>query len=75
MAKLPYIYTICPDQEEPKRFTASCADMGLLLRNSPDGDLTINQKRLGMWDAWTGGGLDTPIEEKLHNMLKEKNNG
>ena len=74
MAKLPYTYTICPDQEEPKKFTASCADMGLLLRHSPDGDLTINQKRLGMWDAWTGGGLDIPIEEKLHNMLKEKNN-
>jgi hypothetical protein len=26
MAKLPYTYTICPDQEEPKRFTASCKD-------------------------------------------------
>ena len=74
MAKLPYTYTICPDQEEPKRFTASCKDMGELLRHSPDGDLTINQKRLGMWDAWTGGGVDIPIEEKLHNMLKEKNN-
>jgi hypothetical protein len=72
MAKLPYTYTICPDQEEPKRFTASCKDMGELLRHSPDGDLTINQKRLGMWDSWTGGGVDIPIEEKLHNMLKGK---
>jgi hypothetical protein len=73
MAKLPYTYTICPDQEAPKQFTASCADMGRLLKDSPNGDLTINQKRLGMWDAWTGGGLDIPIEEKLHNLLKEKN--
>jgi len=72
MAKLPYTYTICPDQEEPKRFTASCADMGLLLKQSPDGDLTINQKRLGMWDSWTGGGVDIPIEEKLHNMLEKR---
>ena len=74
MAKLPYTYTICPDQEEPKRFTASCADMGLLLKQSPDGDLTINQKRLGMWDSWTGGGVDIPIEEKLHNMLEKRKN-
>jgi hypothetical protein len=74
MAKLPYTYTICPDQEEPKRFTASCADMGVLLRNSPDGDLTINQKRLGMWDSWTGGGVDIPIEEKLHNLLEKRKN-
>ena len=72
MAKLPYTYTICPDQEEPKRFTASCKDMGELLRHSPDGDLTINQKRLGMWDSWTGGGVDIPIEEKLHNMLEKR---
>ena len=72
MAKLPYTYTICPDQEEPKRFAASCADMGLLLKQSPDGDLTINQKRLGMWDSWTGGGVDIPIEEKLHNMLEKR---
>ena len=71
MAKLPYKYTICPYQE-PKKFTASCKDMGELLRHSPDGDLTINQKRLGMWDSWTGGGLDTPIEEKLHNMLEKR---
>lgn len=74
MAKLPYTYTICPAEEAPKRFTASCSEMGLLLRNSPDGDLTINQKRSAMWDSWTGGGFDIPIEEKLHNMLqKEKN--
>ena len=72
MAKLPYTYTICPDQEAPKQFTASCADMGRLLKDSPNGDLTINQKRLGMWDSWTGGGLDIPIEEKLHNLLKKE---
>jgi hypothetical protein len=70
MAKLPYTFTICPDQEAPKNFTASCAEMGVLLKGSPDGDLTINQKRLAVWDSWTGGGVDAPIEEKLHNMLQ-----
>jgi hypothetical protein len=71
MAKLPYTWTICPDQEAPKQFTASCKDMGELLRHSPNGDLTINQKRLGMWDAWTGGGVDAPIEEKLHALIQK----
>jgi len=54
MAKLPYTYTICPDQEAPKQFTASCKDMGELLRHSPNGDLTINQKRTATWDMWSG---------------------
>ena len=71
MAKLPYTFTICPDQEAPKTFTASCAAMGRLLQDSPDGDLTINQKRFGMWDSWTGGGVDAPIAEKLHVMLQK----
>ena len=72
MAKLPYTFTICPDQEAPKNFTASCAEMGRLLQDSPDGDLTINQKRLAMWDAWLGGGLDAPIEEKLHDLVQKR---
>lgn len=37
MAQLPYTYTICPPQEEPKRFTASCKEMGILLSHSPNG--------------------------------------
>jgi hypothetical protein len=75
MAKLPYTYTICPDQETPKQFTASCKDMGELLRNSPDGDLTINQKRTAAWDAWSGNHMGF-IEEKLYEISqrnKEKN--
>jgi hypothetical protein len=72
MAKLPYTYTICPDQEEPKKFTASCLEMGMLLMNSIDGDLTINQKRTATWDAWSGNHMGS-IEEKLHEMaLKNK---
>jgi hypothetical protein len=72
MAKLPYTFTICPDQEAPKKFTVSCVEMGRLLQASPDGDLTINQKRLGAWDAWTGGGVDAPIEEKLHDLVQKR---
>lgn len=71
MAKLPYTFTICPDQEAPKNFTASCAEMGRLLMRSPDGDLTINQRRSAMWDSWTGGGVDAPIEEKLNAMVRK----
>ena len=77
MAKLPYTFTICPDQEAPKSFTASCKEMGRLVMNSPDGDLTINQKRIATWDAWSGNHMGF-IEEKLQEMfqkLREKNGG
>lgn len=43
MAKLPYTFTICPDGPEPKRFTASCAEMGALLMGGDD--LTIDQRK------------------------------
>ena len=72
MAKLPYTYTICPPGPEPKRHTASCAQMGKLLKGSPDGDLTINQRRIAAWDAWSGNHMGH-IEEALHAMVnKEK---
>lgn len=76
MAKLPYTYTICPDQEAPKQFTASCKDMGELLRHSIDGDLTINQKRTAAWDMWSGNHMGH-IEEALHKICaknREKKN-
>ena len=70
MAKLPYTFTICPDQEAPKQFTASCAEMGKLLRDSPNGDLTINQPRTATWDAWSGNHMGY-IEEMLHAMATQ----
>ena len=75
MAKLPYTYTICPDQEAPKQFTASCAEMGKLLKNSINGDLTINQTKRATWDAWSGNHMGF-VEDVLHAMAtqpKEKN--
>lgn len=67
MAKLPYTYTICPDQETPAQFTASCAEMGELLRHSINGDLTINQKQTATWDVWSGNHMGH-IEEALHKI-------
>ena len=43
MAKLPYTYTICPPGPEPKRFTASCPEMGAALMGGDD--LTIDQRK------------------------------
>lgn len=43
MAQLPYTFTICPDGPEPKRFTASCPEMGAALMGG--NDLTIDQRK------------------------------
>jgi hypothetical protein len=43
MAKLPYTFTICPPGPEPKRFTASCPQMGAMLMGGDD--LTIDQRK------------------------------
>ena len=43
MAQLPYTLTICPDGPEPKRFTASCPEMGAALMGG--NDLTIDQRK------------------------------
>ena len=72
MAKLPYVYTICPTQEAPKRFTASCAEMGVLLRNSPDGDLTIDDRRNGLWQSWEGRPMGANIEDLMEAARKER---
>lgn len=70
MAKLPYTYTICPPGPEPRQPTASCPEMGELLRNSPNGDLTINN-RMPVWESWTNKPLAiAPAEEILSEMLK-----
>ena len=69
MAKLPYTYTICPPGPEPERFTAGCREMGQLLRDSPDKNLTINQKRTATWDAWSGNHMGY-IEEFLHELAQ-----
>jgi hypothetical protein len=72
MAKLPYTYTICPPGPEPKQFTASCTQMGQLLKDSPNGDLTIDQRRGGAWQSWDGRRLEiAPLEEIVSEMCKK----
>ena len=73
MAQLPYTYTICPDQEEPKKFTASCAEMGRLLRTSINGDLTIDDRRNGLWESWEGKGVAAePFEDTLRRIARSR---
>ena len=64
MAKLPYTYTICPPGPEPQRFTASCAEMGRLLKDSPKGDLTIDERR-DLWSAYNRAPRSVTIEDWL----------
>ena len=78
MAKLPYTFTVCPDGPEPQKFTASCAEMGVLLRNSHKSDLTIDQRRHGYWESWTHKPLQAvPFEDRIVSTieaaLKERN--
>jgi len=70
MAKLPYTYTICPPGPEPKQPTASCPEMGLLLRNSPDGDLTI-KNRGEAWQSWRNNLQAEPFEDALRRLIAE----
>ena len=45
MAKLPYTFTICPDDEPPKLFTALTPRLLFAMRNGVI-DMTIDQKQL-----------------------------
>lgn len=62
--KLPYTYTICPPGPEPVRYTASCKEMGVLLKNSPNADLTIDERR-ELWSDYNRAPRTVTIEEWL----------
>lgn len=69
MPKLPYTFTIVPPNDPPEpKFTASCGEIGRLLKNSNYADLTINQKRDGMFQAWNEGVCGTPIELSVREL-------
>ena len=73
MAKLPYTFTICPPNEAPKRFTAASAEMLLMVKQSVNGDLTIDNRRYGLWQTWERGGIESvSIEDRLHDLLKDR---
>jgi hypothetical protein len=44
--------------------------MGLLLRNSPDGDLTI-KNRGEMWQSWRNNLKAQPFEDTLRQLIAE----
>jgi hypothetical protein len=44
--------------------------MGVLLKGSPDGNLTINQSRKAVWDAWSGNHMGA-VEEFLHAWCEQ----
>jgi hypothetical protein len=69
MAKLPYTFTVCPPDEAPKQITASCAEIGRLLKTSINGDLTIDVRRNDMWGR---GAVGPNIEDRLHALIKGK---
>ena len=73
MAKLPYTWTIVPPNEPPEKpFTASSKEIGRLLKNSPNGDLTINQTRNTLWQSWTEDVSAKPLELRIREMCEAK---
>ena len=72
MAKLPYTFTVCPPDEAPKQITASCAEIGRLLKTSINGDLTIDVRRNDMWQSWGRSAVGPNMEDRLHALIKEK---
>lgn len=66
MAKLPYVFTICPDQETPKSYTAMTPWMINAMRHG--GDLTIDQR------AFIYPSVSSDFEGSLRKLL-QKNTG
>jgi hypothetical protein len=75
MAKLPYTFTIYPDQPNPKQVTASCVEIGLLLKHRADGDLTIRNDKKYIWDSWTNSSVSKAAVREVtggvHEMIEE----
>ncbi len=63
MAKLPYIFTICPTQEAPKQYTAMTKQLVNALKHG--NDLTIDQRRY-IWPC-----RSSDFEGKLSEMLEQ----
>jgi len=72
VAKLPYIYTICPPNDAPKLFTAASPAMLMMVKQSLNGDLTIDQRRNGAWQSWEGRPMGANIEDLMEAVIKER---
>jgi hypothetical protein len=45
--------------------------MGRLLRNSINGDLTIDDRRNGLWESWEGKGVAAmPFEDGIKAVIE-----
>lgn len=64
--------TLCPPGPEPVRYTASCKEMGVLLQNSPNADLTIDERREVWWAQHRQPRSVTIEEWLLHRFGGEK---
>ena len=73
MAKLPYKFTICPPNDAPKQFTAASAEMLLMVKQSVNGNLTINNRQNGLWQSWEGRPMGANIEDLIEAARKERN--
>ena len=72
MAKLPYTFTICPPNDAPKQFTAASPQMLMMVKQSLNGDLTIDQRRNGAWQSWEGRPMGASIEDLMEADRKER---
>ena len=61
MAKLPYTITICPDEPNPKQYTAMTPQLVNAMRFGYD--LTIDQRQ-HMWPASKAGATEINNHEK-----------
>lgn len=68
MAKLPYTITICPDEPNPKQYTAMTPALVNALRFTDD--LTIDQRQQ-MWPASKAGA--TQINTHKNKLTGENN--
>ena len=68
MAKLPYTFTICPDEEPPKLFTALTPRLLFAMRNGVV-DMTIDQKQL----IWPASRIGVTTINNHKDKLKDKN--
>jgi len=66
MAKLPYTFTICPDEPAPKQFTALTPRLLHAMRHGGM-DFTIDQRAV-LWPA-------SKAAKTVINPKKEKNHG
>ncbi len=64
-------YTVCPPGPEPTRHTASCPEMVRLLMGGQN--LTIDQRRHGMWQTWEGKALvAVPFMGRVQALVQKR---